>query len=104
LEGLLQKLKSGTYRATPVRRVYIPKGDGRQRPLGLTTVEDKVAQRAVGLLLSAIYEQEFLPMSYGFRQGRNAHQAVEAVKETIATKPVGWVVDADISSFFDHAC
>lgn len=102
LNRLLEDLKRGRYRAQPVKRVYIPKADGSQRPLGIPTIEDKVAQRAVGLMVSAIFEQEFLPMSYGFRQGKNAHQAVEAVKAAIATRKVSWVVDADIKSFFDE--
>ena len=102
LEQLLSKLQHNQYRATPVRRVYIPKSDGRLRPLGLPTVEDKLVQRAIELILTPIYEQEFLPMSYGFRPGRSAHQAVEAVKEVIATKPVGWVLDVDLQSFFDE--
>jgi RNA-directed DNA polymerase len=101
LEQLLSKLQHNQYRATPVRRVYISKSDGRLRPLGLPTVEDKLVQRAIELILTPIYEQEFLPMSYGFRPGRSAHQALEAVKEVIATKPVGWVLDVDLQSYFD---
>jgi group II intron reverse transcriptase/maturase len=98
---LQQKLKLGKYKAPPVRRVSIPKADGKQRPLGLPTVEDKIAQNAVGLILTAIYEQDFLPTSYGFRPERNAHQAVESVKAAIAQGKVSWVLDADIQSFFD---
>jgi RNA-directed DNA polymerase len=80
LERLLYKIKTGKYNASPVRRVYIPKADGKKRPLGLPTVEDKIAQNAIKLILNAIYEQEFLPMSYGFRAAKNAHQAIEDVK------------------------
>lgn len=101
LKQLQQRLKLGKYKAPPVRRVYIPKADGKQRPLGLPTVEDKVTQNAVGLILTAVYEQDFLPMSYGFRPGHNAHQAVESVKAAIAQGKVSWVLDADIQSFFD---
>jgi len=102
LEHLLEKMRSGGYCPPPVKRVYIPKPDGRRRPLGLPTVEDKLAQRAVSMLLSAVYEQEFLPMSYGFRSGRSAHQAVEGAKAAIAQGKVSWVVDADIRAFFDE--
>jgi len=101
VNNLRQKLLSGNYKALPVKRVYIPKSDGKQRPLGLPTVEDKIAQNAVGLILTAIYEQDFLPSSYGFRPGRNAHQAVEGVKAAIAQGKVSWVLDVDIQSFFD---
>ncbi len=108
LQSLLDRFKSGAYRAPPVRRVHIPKGDGSQtRPIGIPTFEDKVLQRAVAMLLEAIYEQDFLVCSYGFRPGRSAHQALEAVRD--ATMPVGggWVLEVDIRKFFDtldHEC
>jgi len=103
LQSLLDRFKSGRYRAPPVRRVHIPKGDGkRTRPIGIPTFEDKVLQRAVTMLLEAIYEQDFVDCSYGFRPGRSAHQALEAIRD--ATMPVGggWVVEVDIRKFFDH--
>jgi RNA-directed DNA polymerase len=102
LQSLLDRFKSGVYRAPPVRRVHIPKGDGVQtRPIGIPTFEDKVLQRAVTMLLEAIYEQDFLDCSYGFRPRRSAHQALEAVRD--ATMPVGggWVLEVDIRKFFD---
>lgn len=103
LQSLLDRFKSGAYRAPPVRRVHIPKGtDGKQtRPIGIPTFEDKVLQRAVTMLLEAVYEQDFLNCSYGFRPGRSAHQALEAVRD--ATMPVGggWVLEVDIRKFFD---
>ena len=80
LLDLLDRIKSGRYQAPPVRRAYIPKADGSQRPLGIPTFEDKVAQRAVAMVLEAIYEQDFLPCSYGFRPGRSAHQALRALQ------------------------
>ena len=102
LQSLRDRFKSGAYRAPPVRRVHIPKGDGKQtRPIGIPTFEDKVLQRAVTMVLEAIYEQDFLDCSYGFRPGRSAHQALEAVRD--ATMPVGggWVLEVDIRKFFD---
>lgn len=102
LESLLEQLRSGAYRAPPVRRAYIPKGDGsKTRPIGVPTFEDKVLQRAVTMVLEAIYEQDFHPGSYGFRPGRSAHQALQAVWETSMAMGGGWVVEADIESFFD---
>ena len=106
LEGnlrlLLDRAKSGMYRAPPVRRVHIPKGDGSQtRPLGIPTFEDKVLQRAVVMLLEPVYEQDFKDFSYGFRPGRSAHQALEALRKGIMQMGGGWVLEVDIRKFFD---
>ena len=101
LQSLLDRFKSGRYRAPAVRRVHIPKGDGRTRPLGIPTFEDKVLQRAVTLVLEAVYEQDFLDCSYGFRPGRSAHQALKALWTGLMDLGGGWVIDADIQSFFD---
>lgn len=105
LQDLLDRFKSGRYRAPDVRRVHIPKGNGQTRPLGIPTFEDKVLQRAVAMILEAIYEQDFLPCSYGFRPGRSAHQALAAVRGDLMSMGGGWVVEADIKDCFggfDH--
>jgi group II intron reverse transcriptase/maturase len=101
LQALADRLKRGAYRAKPVRRAYIPKADGRQRPLGVTALEDKIVQRAVVEVLNAIYETDFLGFSYGFRPGRNPHNALDALYVGIMRKKVNWVLDADIRGFFD---
>ena len=102
LNSLLDRFKSGTYKAPPVRRVYIPKGDGtKTRPIGIPTFEDKVLQRAVTMVLEAIYEQDFLDCSYGFRPGRSAHQALQALWEQLMTMGGGFVLELDIQKFFD---
>jgi RNA-directed DNA polymerase len=101
LRDLVERLKRGAYRAKPVRRAYIPKADGRQRPLGVPTLEDKIVQRSVVEVLSAIYETDFLGFSYGFRPGRSPHHALDALTVGIETRKVNWVLDADIRGFFD---
>jgi RNA-directed DNA polymerase len=105
LEGnlldLSERLKRGGYRAKPVRRAYIPKADGRQRPLGVTALEDKIVQRATVDVLNAIYETDFLGFSYGFRPGRSQHNALDALYAGLVTKKVSWVLDMDIRGFFD---
>jgi RNA-directed DNA polymerase len=101
LRDLSGRLKRGAYRAKPVRRSYIPKTDGRQRPLGVTVLEDKIVQRASTMVLNAIYEVDFLGFSYGFRQERHQHKALDALYVGLLTKKVNWVLDADIAGFFD---
>jgi group II intron reverse transcriptase/maturase len=102
LADLLNRAKAGDpYRAPPVRRVYIPKGEHDRRPLGIPTLEDKILQRAVVMALEPIYEQEFLDCSYGFRPGRSPHQAVQALWGQIMATGGCWLIDADISKFFD---
>jgi RNA-directed DNA polymerase len=101
LQDLLGRLKDKTYRAQPVKRAYLPKGDGRYRPIGIPAHEDKVVQRAVVTVMEAIYEQDFMESSYGFRPGRNAHQALEASWQALMDGQINVVLDADIESFFD---
>ncbi|MGY8678536.1 group II intron reverse transcriptase/maturase [Bradyrhizobium sp. UFLA05-153] len=102
LEDLHGRVQQGAYRALPSRRVYIPKPDGRQRPLAVAALEDKIVQRAVAALLNAIYEEDFLGFSYGFRPGRGAHDAMDALCVGIHSKKVSYILDADIRSFFDE--
>ena len=102
IEDLHNRVQRGVYRALPSRRVYIPKPDGRQRPLAIAALEDKIVQRAVVALLSKIYEEDFLGFSYGFRQGRSAHDALDALCVGIHGKKVSFILDADIRSFFDE--
>jgi RNA-directed DNA polymerase len=100
LQDLHRRVHRGSYRASPSRRAYIPKADGRQRPLGIATLEDKVLQRAVVEVLNAVYEVDFLGFSYGFRPGRSPHDALDALATGISIKKVNWVLDADIRDFF----
>ena len=101
LEDLHDRVHRGAYRPQPSRRVYIPKADGRQRPLAVAAVEDKIVQGAVAMVLSAIYEVDFLGFSYGFRPGRGQHDALDALVVGISSRKVNWILDADIRSFFD---
>ena len=100
LRDLSERLKRGAYRAKPVRRVYISKEDGRQRPLGVPALEDKIVQRATVEVLNAIYETDFLGFAYGFRPGRSQHNALDALYTGLLTKKVNWVLDIDIRGFF----
>ena len=101
LADLHERVHSGAYRAMPSRRQYIPKADGRQRPLAIAALEDKIVQRALTTVLNAIYEEDFLGFSYGFRPGRGQHDALDALAVGITRRKVNWVLDADIRSFFD---
>ena len=101
LQDLSGRLKREAYRARPGRRAYVPKGDGRTRPIGILVLEDKIVQRAVTEVLNVIYEQDFLGFSYGFRPGRSAHQALDILSAGLMARKVNWVLDADIQTFFD---
>jgi RNA-directed DNA polymerase len=103
LRSLLDRFKSGSYKAPPVRRVHIPKGSdpSKTRPIGVPTFEDKILQRAVAMVLEAVYEQDFLSCSYGCRPGRSAHQAIRDLREGLMSMGGGWVLEADIQGFFD---
>lgn len=101
LSDLGDRLARGAYRAKAVKRVYIPKADGRQRPIGITALEDKIVQRAMVEVLNAVYEVDFMGFSYGFRPGRGQHDALDAVTVGIEHRKIGWVIDADIKGFFD---
>jgi RNA-directed DNA polymerase len=99
LRDLHARVHRGAYRAKPSRRAYIPRPDGRQRPLGISVLEDKILQRAVAEVLNAIYEADFVGFSYGFRRGRSQHQALDALATGIMRRKVSWVLDADIRGF-----
>jgi RNA-directed DNA polymerase len=101
LRDLHERLRSGRYQAAPVERVWIEKDDGGQRPIGKPTFEDKIVQRAVAMLLEAIYEQDFYDGSYGFRPGRSPHNALQELRERCMTEGIGWIVAADVSGYFD---
>ena len=102
LTDLHDRIHRGAYRARPSRRVWIPKADGRQRPLGIAALEDKIVQRAVGTVLNQIWEEDFEGFSYGFRPGRSQHDALDALYVGITTRKVNWILDLDIRSFFDR--
>lgn len=107
LRLLHARMRSGRYKAPPVKRVWLDKEDGKKRPIGLPAFEDKIVQRAVCMLLEAVYEQDFHDFSYGFRPKRNPHQALRTLREQCQSHKIGWIVDADISGFFDnidHGC
>jgi group II intron reverse transcriptase/maturase len=101
LRDLHARLRTQRYRATPIKRTWIPKEDGSQRPIGILILEDKIVQRAVAVLLEEVFEQDFYAFSYGFRPGRSPHKALHAVRELIQRLNIGWILDVDIRQFFD---
>ncbi len=102
LANLVARMKVKRYKPQPAKRVYIPKNEHERRPLGLPALEDKIVQKGIARILEAIYEADFLDCSYGFRPARNCHQAINAVDKTIMTKPIGYVIEADIKGYFDN--
>lgn len=102
LVNLVRRLKAKRYKPLPAKRVYIPKNDKESRPLGLPAIEDKIVQKGIARILEAIYEADFMDCSYGFRPKRSCHHALKAVNDTIMSKPVSYIIEADIKGFFDH--
>jgi hypothetical protein len=102
LNDLHSRIHRGAYRAQPSKRIYIPKADGRQRPIGIAALEDKIVQQAAVTILNQIYEVDFRGFSYGFRPGRSQHQALDALYVAIKRKSVNWILDADVRAFFDN--
>ena len=103
IDDLVGRIHRGAYRAKPSKRTYIPKADGKVRPLGIAALEDKLVQQAARTVLESVYEQDFLGFSYGFRPGRSPHQALDALFVGITKRKVNWILDADIRGFFDLA-
>ena len=103
IDDLHGRIHRGAYRAKPSKRTYIPKPDGRMRPLGIAALEDKIVQQAARTVLECVYEQDFLGFSYGFRPGRSQHRALDALYVGITKRKVNWIIDADIRGFLDHA-
>jgi RNA-directed DNA polymerase len=101
LQNLFEQMRTGRYRAPAVKRIWIEKEDGRKRPIGIPEIEDKIVQRAVSMLLGAVYEQEFYDFSHGFRSGHSPHQALHEIWEQCMGMNIGWIIDADVSGFFD---
>jgi group II intron reverse transcriptase/maturase len=101
LRDLITRAKSGSYQAPPVKRGYVPKNEKEDRPIGLPTVEDKILQRGVAMILEPIYEQEFLPFSFGFRPGRSPHQALDYLRVQCFEQKVQWILEVDLRKFFD---
>jgi group II intron reverse transcriptase/maturase len=101
IRQLHQRLKEGRYKAQPLRRIYIPKEDGKQRPISVPALEDKIVQKVAAEILNAIYEQDFLACSYGFRPGRSPHQALDELRTAICTRPMEWILEIDIKAYFD---
>lgn len=101
LRDVHERLRRGRYQAPPVKRHWLAKADGSQRPIGMPTFEDKIVQRAVSMLLGAMYEQDFQEFSHGFRAGHSAHQALSELREQCREQGINWIVDADVSGFFD---
>ncbi|MFX0198476.1 MAG: reverse transcriptase domain-containing protein [Candidatus Hodarchaeota archaeon] len=103
LRDVHERLRTKQYRATVIKRGWLPKDDGSQRPIGILILEDKIVQKAVSILLEAVFEADFYDVSYGFRPQRNPHQALQAVRELINKQNIGWILDVDIRQFFDQA-
>jgi len=102
LQDLFKRMRTGRYRAPAVKRIWLEKEDGRKRPIGIPEIEDKIVQRAVSMLLGAVYEQEFYDFSHGFRPGHSPHQALEQIWKKCMGMNIGWIIDADVRGFFDN--